>query len=89
MPCHRLGRRRRRRDTLLESSRPRGDDPRHSLPPRLHGRDLLRPPALLLPAEHRLPLRLLTIRRRVRRSTAAPISLPISPLAFGQTLLCP
>ncbi|CAI0435383.1 unnamed protein product [Linum tenue] len=81
MPCHRLGRRRRRRDTLLESSRPRGDDPRHSLPPRLHGRDLLRPPALLLPAEHRLPLRLLTIRRRVvpTRHHLLILSLPELP----------
>ncbi|CAI0465532.1 unnamed protein product [Linum tenue] len=88
MSRNRLGRRarrrrrrpRRRRDILLGSSRPRGDDPRHGLHPRLHGRDPLRPPALLLPAEHRLPLRRLPIRRRVGPTRHHLFFLPLPQL---------
>ncbi|KAG2303314.1 hypothetical protein Bca52824_031965 [Brassica carinata] len=44
---------------------PRGDDTGRSLHSRLSRRRPLRPPALLLPRKHRLPLRSLRFRRRV------------------------
>ncbi|KHN12736.1 Putative galacturonosyltransferase-like 2 [Glycine soja] len=52
---------------MLRGSRPRGNDTRHDIHPRIHGGDPFRPPTLFVPPKHLLPLRVLLQRQRQRQ----------------------